>query len=45
MSEPRTNLTGDPYFTDGYRSVLWVSGESVALDEIEVLNWEPPAQR
>lgn len=35
---PRGNLTGDPYFTDGRRLVMWLSGETTALDEIEVLN-------
>jgi hypothetical protein len=24
INEPRGNLTGDPYFTDGLRAVLWV---------------------
>ncbi len=36
--QPRGNLTGDPYFTDGRRLVMWVSGEATALDEIEVLD-------
>jgi len=27
ISEPRGNLTGDPYFTDGLRAVLWVSSD------------------
>lgn len=34
--EPRGNLTGDPYFTDGQRAVMWVSGEPVAFDKIQV---------
>jgi len=44
FDEPRSNLTGDPYFTDGYRIVLWVSSESVAIDDIEVLPWRDPRQ-
>ena len=32
---PRGNLTGDPYFTDGRRVVMWISGEPLGLDEIE----------
>ena len=36
--QPRGNLTGDPYFTDGKRLVMWVTGEPTALDEIEVLD-------
>ena len=39
--QPRGNLTGDPYFTDGKRVVMWVSGEPVALDEIEILDLSP----
>ena len=39
--QPRGNLTGDPYFTDGKRVVMWVSGEPVALNEIEVLDFSP----
>lgn len=34
--EPRGNLTGDPYFTDGRRVVMWISGEPTGLDEIQV---------
>jgi hypothetical protein len=45
MSEPRENLNGDPYFTDGYRLVLWVSGEPISLDEVEFVEWEIPPQR
>lgn len=36
--QPRGNLTGDPYFTDGQRVVIWLSGEPVGLDEIKVLD-------
>jgi hypothetical protein len=38
---PRGNLTGDPYFTDGKRVVMWFSGESLGLDEIEVMDLSP----
>ncbi len=38
MEAPRGNLTGDPYFTDGLRLVLFVSGEPVAIDEIEYVD-------
>ena len=41
-SSPRTNLTGDPYFTDGYRTVLILDEGPIALDEIKSLNWEQP---
>ncbi|HUU71003.1 MAG TPA: LssY C-terminal domain-containing protein [Burkholderiales bacterium] len=36
--KPRGNLTGDPYFTDGLRIVLFVSADPVDISEIEVLN-------
>ena len=35
---PRGNLTGDPYFTDGRRLLLWLSGEPIGLDELKVLD-------
>jgi hypothetical protein len=40
LSEPRGNLTGDPYFTDGYRAVMWVSSDPVSFEEIEFVEWE-----
>jgi hypothetical protein len=40
LSEPRGNLTGDPYFTDGYRAVMWVSSDPVSFEEIEFVAWE-----
>jgi hypothetical protein len=42
ISEPRRTLTKDPYFTDGLRAVLWVSGRPVDLEEVEFLAWETP---
>ncbi|UCH48766.1 MAG: LssY C-terminal domain-containing protein [Betaproteobacteria bacterium] len=36
--EPRGNLTGDPYFTDGLRVVLFVAPEPTNISEIEVLD-------
>lgn len=36
---PRGNLTGDPWFTDGLRLVLWMSAEPVAIDDLEFLDW------
>lgn len=41
-SKPRHNLTGDPYFTDGYRLVLILNEHPTALDEIKTLRWEEP---
>lgn len=42
IEQMRGNLTGDPYFTDGLRIVLWVSSTQVAIDDIELLQWEIP---
>jgi hypothetical protein len=35
--QPRGNLTGDPYFTDGNRLLMWVSDSPVSIDEVEVV--------
>ncbi len=37
FDSPRGNLTGDPWFTDGLRVVLIVSGEQIDISEIEFL--------
>jgi len=42
ISEPRANLTGDPYFTDGYRAVLWVSSKPIRFTDVEFVKWESP---
>lgn len=36
--QPRGNLTGDPYFTDGERLVMWLSSEPVGLDELQLID-------
>lgn len=44
-SAPRANLTGDPWFSDGYRLVLWLSGEPVDIADLEFIEWaRPPHQ-
>ncbi|MBW2193629.1 MAG: LssY C-terminal domain-containing protein [Deltaproteobacteria bacterium] len=45
ISNPRKNLTGDPYFTDGFRAVFWVSSELNSFAEFELMNWEIPPER
>ena len=40
MSDPRKTLQDDPYFTDGYRAVMWVSSSPTSFSEIEFLEWE-----
>ena len=42
IEAPRHNLTGDPYFTDGLRVVLWVSSTPVDIASIETKNWVNP---
>lgn len=45
IGEPRGNLTGDPYFTDGFRLVVWLAGEPVVLTDVEVIDWRMPPER
>ena len=40
-SAPRENLTTDPYYTAGMRSVLLFDSTPTSLREIEVLPWQP----
>lgn len=42
ISTPRHNLTGDPYFTDGLRAVLWVSSDPVPFGRVQFIEWELP---
>lgn len=37
---PRQNLTGDPYFTDGRRLVMWLTDVPTGILEIEYIEWE-----
>ena len=41
-SKPRKNLTGDPYFTDGFRAVIFLDPGPTSLVQIKALNWEHP---
>ncbi len=45
IDEPRGNLTGDPYFTDGHRVVLWISSQPTDISDIEILQWGAPPIR
>jgi len=45
MDQPRANLTGDPYFTDGYRLVLWVTSQAVDLADLEFEFWRTTPDR
>src|SRR5262249_47821705 len=45
-SAPRTNLTGDPYYTDGLRVVVFLSNQTTPLGAIRRLpSWEVPPPR
>jgi hypothetical protein len=39
-TQPASNLTGDPYFSDGLRLVIILSPEPMPLVEIRSLQWE-----
>lgn len=36
--EPRGNLTGDPYFTDGRRAVMWISKQQNKISDIQIID-------
>jgi LssY C-terminus len=40
ITAPAQNFSGSEYFTDGYRVVLFVSEDPVAMDEADVIRWE-----
>lgn len=40
---PRRNLTTDPYYTNGFRGVLFFEDHPTSLAEIEILPWEGEA--
>jgi len=44
MNSPRVNLGKDPYFTDGFRGILWVSDNPVAFDEVKIIEWDMPGE-
>jgi hypothetical protein len=39
---PRTNLVGDPYYTDGLRAVLFLGPRPASLADLEFLGWDVP---
>ncbi len=39
---PRENLTGDPYFTDGLRAVMFITDRPVPSDQITIIEWGEP---
>ena len=43
LEKPRFNLTGDPYITDGFRLVVWLSSAPVPPHRAEDLGWNESA--
>jgi hypothetical protein len=41
--EPRMNLVGDPFYTDGLRAVLFFESRPYTLSDIGQLHWETPS--
>jgi hypothetical protein len=37
---PRRNYTGDAYWTDGLRLVMWLSAEPVSYHRVEAVHWD-----
>lgn len=42
IEEPRGNLTGDPFFTDGRRAVLLLEPGTIPYEELEFFSWYAP---
>ncbi|MDH4047271.1 MAG: LssY C-terminal domain-containing protein [Gammaproteobacteria bacterium] len=42
IESPRGNLTGDPYFTDGLRAVMWIPAKPTDLQDIRYVDWSDP---
>jgi hypothetical protein len=39
--KPRVNFTGDPYWTDGLRLVMWLSEVPISYQKVENEGWQP----
>ena len=39
-SEPEFDFIGNPWFSDGFRLVMWISDQTIALTETESLRWD-----
>jgi hypothetical protein len=44
LERPRHNFTGDPYFTDGRRAVLWLTPRPVSYHHVAT-RWPAPRQK
>lgn len=45
VKQPLVDFRGDPFIADGYRIVMWVPEETVALAETRPVRWDRPANR
>jgi hypothetical protein len=45
ISQPKTTFRGTAYISDGYRLVMWLSGDSVPLSEVEAVDWDRPPEK
>ena len=46
MENPQLDFNNNPFFSDGGRIVMWLSGEPVAMQEVRNMHWsEPPGTR
>jgi hypothetical protein len=43
-TDPRENLTGDTYFTDGLRTVIVFAERPTPIDQIKMLDWDWPSE-
>lgn len=43
--EPRNNLTGDSYYTDGLRAVLEFDERPYNIEDVRFFNWATPSRR
>jgi len=45
MDQPKKDILGHEYFTDGYRIVMWPSSTPFSLLEVNYLPWDNPPKR
>jgi hypothetical protein len=43
--ESRMDFNGAHYYTDGFRVVLWLSDDTVSLNETKSAQWDSPLRR
>jgi hypothetical protein len=45
IANPKTTFRGTTYITDGYRLVIWLARDRVALSEVEIADWDRPPEK